>query len=151
MDHNPLAKRYKTILDLDYALLTKEGKLERDLELYDQYSKGSLFGFNLNPAIFNVIKKKADENKCTCSEMLQTILEGLYPEEISNELKSDSEFLHTNLVTTNEYAEIHGTIRESIKQFLNANPDRIPGALKLGRDWILPADSPYPSDKRKKV
>ena len=83
--------------------------------------------------------------------MLQTILEGLYPEEISNELKSDSEFLHTNLVTTNEYAEMHGTIRESIKQFLNANPDRIPGALKLCRDWVLLSDSPYPSDKRKKV
>lgn len=51
-----------------------------------------------------------------------------------------------NLLTVPEYAALHGKSVEQIKVFCRNN--RIPGATKKGRDWLIPADAPYPLDER---
>lgn len=51
-----------------------------------------------------------------------------------------------NLVTASEYAAMHGKSVEQIKIFCRNN--RIAGAKKFGRDWVIPKDAPYPLDER---
>lgn len=51
-----------------------------------------------------------------------------------------------NMITAATYAKLHGRSVEQIKVLCRR--ERIAGAIKLGRDWLVPADSPYPVDKR---
>lgn len=51
-----------------------------------------------------------------------------------------------NLVTASEYGEANGKSVEQIKVLCRNG--RIPGATKIGRDWMIPADAPYPVDNR---
>lgn len=146
---NPLAMRYSQIIGIDCTEPHTSEKIKNDLQLKDKYEKSGLFGFALNPAIFSVLKLKAEENNCNCSEMLQLILEDLYSTEIAEKLRKPSNPLKTNLTTTIKYAEKHGCRRESIKQFLKEE-NRIPGAMQIGRDWVLPDDTHFPADRRKK-
>lgn len=147
--HNPLATRYSQLIGIDYTNPLTSEKIKNDLHLKDEYEKLGLFGFALNPAIFSVLKTKAKENGCNCSEMLQLILENLYPDEIAKKLMTPLELSKTNLTNTIKYAENHGCRRESIKQFLKEE-NRIPGAMQIGRDWIFPDDTKFPEDRRKK-
>ena len=149
LDDNPHAKRNRQILGINYLSDKTLNKTQKALDLTDEYHKVGLFGFALNPTIFSVLKAKALENKCTCSEMLQIVLENLFFDEIAKQLKSNQKCVLTNLTTTNDYAAKHNRIRESIKQFLQEK-ERIPGAFKIGRDWIFPDDTPLPGDRRKK-
>ena len=53
----------------------------------------------------------------------------------------------TNLITIKEYAEALGLAPVSVRRkCLRGN---LPGAVKIGRDWLVPADAPY-IDKRVK-
>lgn len=146
---NPLTMRYSQIIGIDCEKPHTSEKIKNDLQLKDEYEESGLFGFALNPAIFSVLKSKAEENNCNCSEMLQLILEGLYSAEIAENLKNSSNAVKTNLTTTNKYAKNHNRSRESIKQFLKEE-DRIPGAIRIGRDWVFPEDTHFPADRRKK-
>ena len=146
---NPLTARYSRLISIDCTDRHTSEKIKNDLQLKDQYEKLGLFGFALPPALFSVLKTKAEENNCTCSEMLQSILERLCPTEIAEQLRNPYNLLKTNLTTTIKYAENHERSRESIKQFLK-EVERIPGAMRIGRDWVLPEDAPFPKDRRKK-
>lgn len=53
-----------------------------------------------------------------------------------------------NMITAQEYADMYGKSVEQIKVFCRKG--RIAGAVKLGRDWVIPADAPYPADNRVK-
>lgn len=146
---NPFASRYSQIIGIDCENPHTSEKIKKDLLLKNKYEESGLFGFALNPAIFSILKFKAEENNCTCSEMLQLILENLYPTEIAEKLRNPSELAQTNLTTTNKYAKNHNRSRESIKQFLKEE-NRIPGAIRIGRDWVFPEDTHFPADRRKK-
>lgn len=51
----------------------------------------------------------------------------------------------SNLITLTEYAARVGKDTSTVRQkCLRGN---LPGAVKIGRDWLIPADAPYP-DKR---
>ena len=52
----------------------------------------------------------------------------------------------SNMITATEYAKLHGKSTEQIKVFCRNG--RILGATKIGRDWMIPANAPYPIDKR---
>lgn len=52
----------------------------------------------------------------------------------------------SNLISAADYAAMHGRSVEQVKVLCRNG--RIPGASKLGRDWIIPADAPYPADGR---
>lgn len=52
----------------------------------------------------------------------------------------------SNLIAAAEYGKKHGKSVEQIKVFCRKG--RILGAAKIGRDWMIPADAPYPADTR---
>ena len=53
-----------------------------------------------------------------------------------------------NMITAQEYADMYGKSVEQIKVFCRKN--RLSGAMKIGRDWLIPSDTPYPADNRVK-
>ena len=146
--HNPLELRYKQILEIDYDKPKTAETIQKHLFLKSQYEEYGVFGFSLHPAIFNVLNNEAKMHNRNVSDVLQLILEKIYHNEIAEELKSDNNFVITNLTTTTNYAKRHGCSRESIKQFLSED-NRIT-AVKIGRDWVLPQDAYFPEDRRKK-
>lgn len=52
------------------------------------------------------------------------------------------------LVTAAEYAKLHDKQSAIIRRFCQAG--RIDGAIKKGKTWLIPENSPYPSDERYK-
>ena len=121
----------------------------RYLELWDDYCATGLYGFALPPAIYRLIKAEATDHKATVSEELTSILEALFAEDIPAELEERTpEEGRTNLVTTMEYAMIHGKSQEQIKQYLHQS-GRLTGR-KFGRDWVIVDDEKLPQDRRKR-
>ena len=53
------------------------------------------------------------------------------------------------VLTAAEYAEKHNKSVEQVKVFCRSG--RIWGATKIGRDWVIPADAPYPTDSRNSI
>lgn len=51
-----------------------------------------------------------------------------------------------DLLTVSEYAQLYNKSVEQVKVFCRHG--RIPGAKKIGRDWVIPSDAPYPIDNR---
>lgn len=53
-----------------------------------------------------------------------------------------------DLMTVNEYANMHGKSVEQVKVFCRQG--RIPGATKVGRDWLIARENAdyYPEDRR---
>ena len=145
--HNPMAERLSRILKIDY-MSKQDGEMIRSyLQRYARYKKVGLFGFALPVAVFPALEKKAKEEKCTCSEMLQRILETLLGDEIIENLSRTESVTETNLVTTNVYADKNRKSAEQIKQYLHQG-NRLPGAAKIGRDWVIPQDTRFPEDLR---
>lgn len=54
-----------------------------------------------------------------------------------------------SVFTASEYAEKHNKSVEQIKVFCRNG--RIWGAKKIGRDWVIPVDAPYPTDTRMSI
>ena len=50
------------------------------------------------------------------------------------------------MLTTIEYAQKHNKSKEMIKAF--CNDGRIIGAKKVGRQWFIPEDAPYPIEEK---
>lgn len=145
--HNPMAERLNRILQIDYTLRQDEKKIHHYLEQYAKYKRIGLFGFALPVAIFSALEKKAEEENCTCSEMMQIILEELLQDRIAEKLESADLAGETNLITTNAYGKRNRKSPEQIKQYLHQK-NRLPGAAKIGRDWVIPQDIRFPEDLR---
>lgn len=58
----------------------------------------------------------------------------------------DVDYSVLNLITAAEYGKQNGKSVEQIKVLCRNG--RITGATKIGRDWMIPADAPYPTDGR---
>jgi len=56
--------------------------------------------------------------------------------------------MDNNYITVKDYALKYGVAERTVRQKLQGN--KIPGAQKIGRDWLIPADAPYPEDSRLK-
>jgi len=52
-------------------------------------------------------------------------------------------------LTTSAYAAIHGVTRRTVQQWCLAG--LLPGAECVGRDWMIPRDTPRPVDGRRNV
>jgi excisionase family DNA binding protein len=50
------------------------------------------------------------------------------------------------MLTVKQVASKWGISTPRVHQFLREN--RIEGAVKLGRDWLIPDDSPFPTYRR---
>ena len=92
---------------------------------------------------------EATSHQATVSEELTSILEALFAEDIPAEQEERMpEEGRTNLVTTMEFAAIHGRSQEQIKQYLHQN-GRLAGR-RFGRDWVIVDDEKLPQDRRKR-
>jgi len=61
-------------------------------------------------------------------------------------LFDDVNYTIEDLIRASDYAKKHNRSVEQIKVLCRAG--RIPGATKIGRDWVIPKDAPYPEDWR---
>ncbi len=149
--HNPMAGQLNRILQIDYAAKQDGERIRHYLERYAKYKRMGLFGFALPVAVFSALEKKAEEESRTCSEMIQSILEELLEDSIVAKLE-DREVAagETNLITTKVYGKQNGKSPEQIKQYLHQK-NRLPGAVKVGRDWVIPQDTRFPEDLRGNV
>ena len=59
------------------------------------------------------------------------------------------EMLETNLVSAKEYGRQYELSVEQAKQYFHQK-GRVPGAVKHGRDWLIPRDAGRPEDLRGK-
>lgn len=102
-------------------------------------------------AAFSALEEKAVEENRTCSEMIQVILEERLEVGIAAKLEgAESVTDETNLITTKVYGKQNGKSPEQIKQYLHQK-NRLPGAVKVGRDWVIPQDTRFPEDLRGNV
>ena len=145
-DHNPHAGRNRQILGIDFKSRKDDETIRKDLEKKLSYEENFLYGFSLPGAVYSALAQKAQAASCTCSELLQTILEKEYTKEIAQQASSLSP-AQTNLVSARDYGKRNGKSREQINQYCQKG--RIPGAFRIGRDWVIPQDSRFPEDHRK--
>lgn len=149
--HNPQAKHNRQFLGINYDAIQDTETIQRYLARRDRYLPAGLYGFALPPAVYSVLEQKAMEKGCSGSELIQQILEQAYAEEITNHLNSAHDSApQTNLITSKAYGLAHGKSREQVKQYL-IQGNRVLGATKIGRDWVLTSDAKFPSDHRKKL
>ena len=146
--HNPKADRIKLVLNMDYNVVQDEEKVHQYLERYLRYEEKGLFGFALPGAVYLALEKEAASNGCTCSEMVQRIMEKELGSKIAVALES-GEYVETNLDRTKDYASRHERSAEQIKQYMHQK-GRVSGALRIGRDWVIPKDTEFPEDLRGK-
>lgn len=52
-----------------------------------------------------------------------------------------------NLIPISEYAARIGKAPTTVRQ--KCQRGSLPGAVKMGRDWFIPADAPYPDSRVK--
>jgi len=55
----------------------------------------------------------------------------------------------TKYLSATEYAELHGVSSSRVRRLLRE--DRIEGAVRIGNQWCIPEDAPFPADKRYKT
>lgn len=149
--HNPQAEHNRQFLGIDYDAIQDTETIHRYLELRDRYMPTGLYGFALPPSVYSVLEQNALERGCNNSELLQHILEQTFSSEIVEHLHhSCNSVPQTNLITSKAYGYAHGKSREQVKQYL-IQGNRVLGATKIGRDWILTGDAKFPTDHRKKL
>ena len=147
--NNPMYYRYNRVLGIDEKKSNDRNEVVSCLKTWDEYCNAGLYGFALPPALYRVLKTEARMHGVTVSEELTIILEALYTENITDELKAITpEEGRTNLVTTVEYGEIYGKSQEQIKQYLHQE-GRLAGK-KIGGSWVIIDDEKFPEDRRKK-
>jgi len=52
-----------------------------------------------------------------------------------------------NMLPLTEYAERHGLLPNTVRH--KCIRGTLPGAVKIGRDWFIPADAPYTDNRIK--
>ena len=145
--HNPLADRNRTLLGIQYDTMKDASAIHQDLKIQEAYSRTCLFGFALPGDAFRVLEQKASAENLTCSELLQNILEKMFPQEIAEQI-TRLESVDTNLISVQAYGDQNSKSREQIKCYCRKN--RLPGAMRIGRDWVIPKDTRFPKDHRRK-
>lgn len=149
IDHNPDAKHNKQFLGIQNGQPQNQKTIRTYLQRRERYAPVGLYGFSLSPVLFSVLESKAHASGYTCSEFVQKMLESAFPEDIAHELaQPPKEILSSNLISVKDFGAIHGRSQEQTKQHLHNS--RLPG-LKIGRDWVLPNDSRFPVDLRRKI
>ena len=149
--HNPQAEHNRQFLGINYDAIQDAETIHRYLKLRDRYTPTVLYGFSLPPSVYSVLEQNAMEKGCSGSELLQRILEQTFGVDIADHLNNaDDPVPQTNLITSKAYGRAHGKSREQVKQYL-IQGNRVLGATKIGRDWVLTSDAKFPSDHRKKL
>lgn len=147
VQHNPMAERNRQLLGIDYDSQKDAKTIHHHLEQKLRYEATCLYGFALPGPVFSVLEQQAEQHHCTCSELLQRILESTYPQEIAKRISQYGQ-PQTNLISSQAYGLNNGKSQEQIKVYCRNN--RLSGAVRIGRDWILPKDTRFPEDHRRR-
>lgn len=107
-----------------------------------------LFGFALPVVLYTALEDAAAEAGCSCGELVFQILENQLLRYGKMDL-DHVQYMETNLVSAEGYGDIHSRSQEQVKQYLHQK-GRMPGTVKIGRDWIIPIDMKFPEDRRGK-
>lgn len=84
-------------------------------------------------------------NLAYVTDSLQLVIEDVFPfVSVFEQVKATVPV--EDVLTAAEYAEKHNKSVEQVKVFCRSG--RIWGAKKIGRDWVIPKDAPYPADAR---
>lgn len=143
---NPESDRIGKLLGIDYDAVQSEDAIQCYLCRYTNYKKMGLFGFALPVALYAALEEEAALVGLSCGEFVYGILE----QEILGRRKlnlDQVQDLETNLVNTEGYGKLHFRSQEQVKQYLHQK-GRMPGTVKLGRDWLIPCDLKFPEDRR---
>lgn len=146
-NHNPNLERIKLLLEIDYDATYDAAMIQSYLKKISDYDSMGLFGFALPAAVFLALEKEAAEQGCNCSEWLLQVLEKQLDKKITSELER-GEKLETNLLSASTYGSKYERSVEQAKQYCKKG--RVPGAVKHGRDWLVPRDARLPEDLRGK-
>lgn len=107
------------------------------------------FGFDRGPENWNGeypdMLMVPGQNLAYVTDSLQLVVEDVSPflavfEQVKTTVPIE------DVLTAAEYAKKHNKSVEQVKVFCRNG--RIWGAKKIGRDWVIPADAPYPADTR---
>lgn len=147
---NPVADKFSTLLSINYDTPKSKEETKQYIELYNTYLTTGTYCFLMPSSLYSLIKDNAEESGISCSQQIQLILEKHYGDEcIRNHIsRTAEEECITNLTTIPDYAVIHNKSVEQIKQYIYSN--RLLGAFKICRDWLIPVDTPLPDDRRRK-
>lgn len=145
---NPEAGRIGRLLGINYDAVQSKDSIESYLRKYANYKKMGLFGFALPVALYTAMEEEAAKSGWTCSEWVYGLLEQTILQRRNMDLENVNA-IETNLVTTKEFGSIHERSQEQVKQYVHQR-ERMPGSVKIGRDWILPYDMKYPENMRGK-
>lgn len=143
---NPKLELIMLLLDIDYDATYDAQTIQAYLKKLSDYENLGLFGFALPASVFLALEKEAAEQGCNCSEWLLKLLEKQLGKKITAELNR-GETLETNLVSAREYGEQYEISVEQAKQYCHQK-GRVPGAIKYGRDWLIPREAKLPEDLR---
>ncbi len=143
---NPDAVRLKQLLKIDYDAVHSRESIERYLLRISNYKEMGLYGFALPVVLYAALEGEAAQQGITCGEFVRIILEQVMLKQRAMNLDCVNN-IKTNLVTTKSYGVSHARSREQVKQYLHQH-ERMPGAAKIGRDWIIPYDTKFPQDLR---
>lgn len=88
------------------------------------------------------------QNLAYITDSFQLVIEDIFPfvgvfEQVKATVPIES------VLTAAEYAKKYNKSVEQIKVFCRNG--RIWGAKKIGRDWVIPEDAPYPTDTRMSI
>ena len=147
--HNPKAIQYQRVLNIEYDVAHNRESILRYLSRWKEYCDFGLYGFALPPVLFSMLKREAINHKRTVSEEMVDILEALFADEIHAELEEKRVIPKSNLLTAENYAAQHSRSVEQVKQYLHQD-DRLV-ARKIGRDWVVVEDLPWPRDRRERM
>lgn len=147
--HNPKAVQFQRVLNIEYDVAHNREETVRYLRMWKDYCEVGLYGFALPPVVYGILKQDAANHKRTVSDELVDILEAVYAEELHPAVAEKRKIRKSNLLTAENYAELHGRSVEQAKQYLHQN-DRLVGR-KIGRDWVVIEDTPWPQDRRERA
>lgn len=147
--HNPKAVQYQRVLNIEYDVPHDRESILHYLSRWKEYCDFGLYGFALPPVLFSMLKREASNHKRTVSEEMVDILEALFADEIHTALEEKIELPKSNLLTAENYAAQHSRSVEQAKQYLHQD-DRLT-AQKIGRDWVVIEDLPWPLDRRERM
>ena len=145
---NPKLEQFKLLLEIDYDEVFDTERIQTLLKKYSDYEVRGLFGFALPAAVFLALEKESVAAGSSSSELLMQILEKHLGKKIKAELER-GEVLGTNLISAKDFGRKYGRSEEQAKQYCHQK-GRVLGAVRVGRDWVIPRDTKYPEMLRRK-
>lgn len=135
----PAENKVEVKHDIEYYVQNMKEAFFEEYSILGDTEKAIIEKHELCGTIFSVDKKGSRLKKCPCCRGDKTHVEDVRSHYIEK-------IRYCRYVNTEEYAELHGKEMKQIRNYCNQN--RIPGAIRVGVNILIPIDAPYPRDMR---